>query len=413
MVDHTWPGFRFCLSPGGRQKRKAVLSGSCGDGLPYGFSDRGKDIGMARDPWNLRARLDSALLPADKERDPVSSLPDVGLGSAPVKVGRMVCGAVALILVVVKVMILAVLAPIHERPVVTGVDHHGVLFLSGVCNGFQHDSNSVIDLIDKVPVGSELSLSLKAFMGPHRLVGAGQRKVEKVGLVGGWILFPAGRLFDEGGGFRGEVVEDVTGVEVGVSGARTNILGEANGFLGSGALGHSLVVAQVNVGNHIERGGDTEPLLKALFNWAIGEGLVEDDLALCITGPLDAKMPFSNHGSLVSVILKVAGDGWAVVFDERFIAWRKQHPALQARAPAVSTGQQAIAGRSTNRGAAVSIEKGCSGTSKTIQMGSRNLGLRVENAHVAIAHVISQDDYNVRLSGCRDRKESEYEGQQG
>ena len=217
---------------------------------------------------------------------------------------------------------------------ITGVDHHGVLFLSRVCNGFQHDSNSVIDLIDKVPVGSELGLSLKAFMGPHRLVGAGQRKVEKVGLAGGWILFPAGRLFDEGGGFRGEVVEDVTWVEVGVSGARANILGEANSFLGSGALGHSLVVAQVNVGNHIERGGDTEPLLKALFNWAIGEGLVEDDLALWITGPLDAKMPFSNHGSLVSMILKIAGNRRAVVFDERLVAWRKQHPALQACAPA-------------------------------------------------------------------------------
>ena len=331
MVDHTWPGFRFSLSPGGRQKRKAVLSGSCGDGLTYGFSNRGKDIGMARDPWNLRARLDSALLPADKERDPVSSLPDVGLGSAPVKVGRMVCGAVALIRVVVKVMILSLLAPIHEGPVVAGIDHEGIVALPGVRNGLEDDTYGIVDLVDEVPVGSELGLSDEAFMGPDRLVGTGEGHVEEVGFAGGRVLFVrGGGLFDEGGRFRGEVVEDVTGVKVGVPGARANILGESDGFLGGGTLGHRLVVAQVNVGNHIERRSDTEPLLKALLNWAISEGLVEDDLALCVSGPLDAKMPFSDHGSPVSMILEIAGDGWAVVFDERLVAGWEQDPALQA-----------------------------------------------------------------------------------
>ena len=53
------------------------------------------------------------------------------------------------------------------------------------------------------------------------------------------------------------------------------------------------------------------------------------------------------------------------------------------------------------------IEEGCSGTSKTIQVGSRNLGLWIESAHVAITHVISEDDNDIGLGEREGRLKGE------
>jgi len=112
------------------------------------------------------------------------------------------------------------------------------------------------------------------------------------------------------------------------------------------------------------------------------------------------------------MIFEIAGDGWAVVFNERLVAGWEQDPALQARAPAVATGEQAIAGRGTDGRATVSVKETGSGTSEAIEVRSRNFRFRVENTHVPVAHVIGQDDYDVRLAGCCDGRKCENEGEE-
>ena len=172
------------------------------------------------------------------------------------------------------------------------------------------------------------------------------------------------------------------------------------------------MVAQVDVGNHVQGGGDSEPLVKALFDRAIGEGLVKDRLATFIAGPLDAEMPFPDHGSLVSSGLEIAGDCRPVVFNERFVAGREKHPALKARTPAVATGEQAIAGRGADGGAAMSVEETGAGTSEAIKVRSRDFRFWVENTHVPVSHVIGEDDHDIWFVGSCGGTKCENEGEE-
>ena len=362
VVDHAGPRFSGSLAPGGWQEGKTVPGAASGNRLSHRLGNGGEDIGVTGDARDLPARLDAAFFPPDEEGDPVPTLPDVGLGSAPVMVGGVIGGAVALVLLVSEVMVLPVLAPVHERPVVAGVDHEGVVALARVLDGLEDHAHRVVDLVDEVAIGSQLRLSNETLMGPDRFVGTGEGQVEEVGFAGCRVLFVrGGGLPDEGGRFRGEIIQDVAGVEVGVPGPSADILRKANGFLGGATPGHRLVIAQVDVGDHVEGGRDAEPLFEALLDRSIGEGFVEDHLSLPIAGPFDTEVPFAHHGGLVAVGLEVAGDGGAVVLDEGFVAGREKDSTLQSGAPAIAASEQAVAGGSADRGATVGIEKGGAG----------------------------------------------------
>ena len=133
--------------------------------------------------------------------------------------------------------------------------------------------------------------------------------------------------------------------QIGIFGSR-GYLREAEPGLCFGGLGDGLMIAKKNIGNHVKGCRDAEELLKAFFDRSVGEGRIEVDFALFVASPSDPQVPLAHHCGAVSVGLQEARQSDPVIGDQWAVIRRKEDAGLEVSAPAVTSGQESVAGGS-------------------------------------------------------------------
>jgi len=118
-------------------------------------------------------------------------------------------------------------------------------------------------------------------------------------------------------------------------------------------------------------------------------------------------MPLPNHRGVVTGLPEVGCHGRTVLLDQ----WGSVpvlHPALEPASPAIPTGQHGIAGGRANGGWRMSIGKGHPLLGEAVQMGGGNLGFWVEGLNVPVAHVVGQNENDVRpVIGAQETRDDE------
>ena len=112
-------------------------------------------------------------------------------------------------------------------------------------------------------------------------------------------------------------------------------------------------------------------------------------------GPFPAEVPLADQGRLVPVFAEHPRQRGTIVGDQRrFVSC--QHPLLQAGAPRVPPGQQAVAGRRADRRRAVGIGEAHALLNELVQVGGSDLVVWVVRLDISDAEVIGQNQHDVR-----------------
>lgn len=171
------------------------------------------------------------------------------------------------------------------------------------------------------------------------------------------------------------------------------------------------VIANVDVRRHVERCADAEVRVEAVMYRAVADHAGKVDARIAIpTLPVDIilqrrklhpQVPLADGARLIAALLEHRGDRRSLPLQQRR-AIAAQHAALQRAAPAVAARQQPIPRRCANGGRRMAVGKSHSFRRQLIQVGRWDFRFRIQCAHVAVTHVIRQDDHDVRLI-CRVR----------
>ncbi len=226
--------------------------------------------------------------PTDDEGDAVAGLKGVGFLASHHAVGP-----------VAAVFFHVALFP--GCAVVAGDDDEGV----GGVDGSEDFADAVVDLFYEITVELGCAAALEFFGGDPGGVGGGEGDVAE---EGPWLLY-------EVDGSLGDFRHDFFHTEAGGDGAAA-IVGSAFDFavVGDfvGGLGCCAFAIEVEVGWHVEGGGDAEKFVEAVVERAEGEVFGEVDGVCCA----EAEVPFAEAAGAVAVLLEEAGDGGAAVFYE-------------------------------------------------------------------------------------------------
>ncbi len=321
----------------------AVFGGGCGDGGVGEFGASGEEVVEAdeRVGGGPGGHVGG---PAGQEGHSVSAFKGVGLHAAP--------GPVGLVVPSFDVG----LGPM--RAVVTREEDGRVLGQGAVIEDLQDAAHEVVHLGDEVAVGAGAAASPVFGEGHPGVMGGGEWEVEEE-----WA--GRGLALEERLGFGCERGKDLVGMEIGGGGAGSP---EAFAALSlalapldtPGRWGDNAVVSEVEVGIHVEGGGDAEEEVEAQVEGAAAEGLGEIDEAGVGGGlgvvselgggagrPGESEVPLADGGGGVAVGAEDGSEGGPVGFDQ---GWgvAPEDAALEASAPGVAAGQEGITGRRTD-----------------------------------------------------------------
>ncbi len=108
--------------------------------------------------------------------------PDVRLCSAEYSIGCVVPLIITLHGFIAHVVrLLLILIAVHVRPIITGVDHQGVVRNPYFAYGIQNRTHCFIHLHDKVSIRPQTAFTYEARVRQGRLVGAVKGKYKKKG----------------------------------------------------------------------------------------------------------------------------------------------------------------------------------------------------------------------------------------
>lgn len=137
------------------------------------------------------------------------------------------------------------------------------------------------------------------------------------------------------------------------------------------------------------------------------QGLTPVPLAFGVLPKAKPEMPLPDHRGVVTGLPEVGGHGRAVLLDQGG-SIPILHAALKPAAPTIPTGQQGIARRRANGGWRMSIAKGHPLLGQPVQVRGGNLGFWVEGLNVTIAHVVGENEDDVRsVVGMQETRDDE------
>ena len=341
----------------------------------------------------------SAAGPAQDQGHPVPALVDVGLHAPPGTVGAMPEGLDV--------------GGGPVRTVVGSEDHQGVLRQTFAVQGRQQRAHDGVHLDHEVAVDAGFAASSVFGEGEPGSVRGGEGELQEEGLAGAAraeIRTPSPALrLQEGHG-------------PGLQGGQTGLVGEARrprpgppeagASLTDGAAGSHLLRRQrpgaqavraggdEGVGREVQGGRQEEGAGEAQGVGAGVEGRPEVGVRFGALGveAAEPEVPLAEEGSGVAGFLEQGGQGRPSLFDQGAPV-AVQDPGLQARAPGVAAGEDAVAGRRADRRRRVGVGEAQSLGCQAVEGRGRNPGVRVVAAGVALPQVVGQDQEDVRVLG--------------
>ena len=386
----------------GGEEADAVLGGIGGEFGAEDVGGGGHEVGEAEELVGRGAGLHAGG-PADQERDAVTAVENVGFVAAE-KVGGVVtfgeeAGEIGL----------------RRAAVVAGDDDEGIVGEALFFEFVQQLADGVVGLHDEVGVVIEAAFALPFLGGNDGGVGGGEGEIEEEGFAGPRV---SGAGFDVVDGFGGEGGQDIFDFEIGGGGtAAAFALGAAEEhgeILFDGREFGDAVVLDEGVGDHVEGGADAEVVVEADGVGAVGNGLgvvhvvdlggafdaeFGDGLAV-LFGPVHAEVPLADARGVITVLLEEGGDGEAVGFDEAGADAAKD-AALEAGAPVVTAGHDAVAGGGADGGTGVNVGKYHAAGGEAVEAGGGDSALGVEALDVAVAKIVAEDVEEVGFGGGR------------
>lgn len=137
------------------------------------------------------------------------------------------------------------------------------------------------------------------------------------------------------------------------------------------------------------------------------QGLAPVPLALGILLEAKTEMPLPDDRGVITGLLEVGCHGRTLLFDQGGSV-PVLHPALETAPPTVPARQDGIARRRANGGRGMSVGKGHTFLGQPVQMGGGNLGFWVEGLNVPVAHVVGQNENDVRpVIGAQETRDDE------
>ena len=114
--------------------------------------------------------------------------------------------------------------------------------------------------------------------------------------------------------------------------------------------------------------------------------------------PVEAEVPFAEHGGGVAVRLEKRGDGGAAGFDER---WTEalEYALFEATAPSVAARQERVAARRAKRGRGVGVGEAEAFAGEAIHVRGLPRAGGVVSGDVADAEVVGEDVDDVGRRG--------------
>jgi len=114
-------------------------------------------------------------------------------------------------------------------------------------------------------------------------------------------------------------------------------------------------------------------------------------------GVAEVEVPFPEDGSVVALGFEEGSNGGSVGGDE-VGAEPGDDAALEAGAPAVASGEEAIAGGSADGGSGVRVGKDHARSGECVEVGCFDLStFGVEDLHIAVAEIVAKEDDDVGL----------------
>ena len=171
----------------------------------------------------------------------------------------------------------------------------------------------------------------------------------------------------------------------------------------AGRRGHGAVAADVEVRRDVRRGADAEEAVEAAIDRSAAQRLVVAVLR-------ESEMPLPDHGGGVARAAKHRGEG-----DLSFVDQRPGRPLADVGPERVAPGHQPVARRVAQRPRRVGIGEAHALGRETVDMRRRDLRVRVVGAQVPVAHVIDEDDDDMRGTsrqgragqGCHQQREQQ------
>ena len=107
-------------------------------------------------------------------------------------------------------------------------------------------------------------------------------------------------------------------------------------------------------------------------------------------------MPFPHACGVIAGLTKQPGNGKTPVFDQCWII-PTGHALFETRAPAITTGKNGVAARRAHRRGRVHVGEAHSCAREPIDIGRSGAGMRVEYRRVSPAHIVRQNEHEIRL----------------
>ena len=123
---------------------------------------------------------------------------------------------------------------------------------------------------------------------------------------------------------------------------------------------------------------------------------------------VQAEVPLADDAGVVTVRLEERGDGGAIGFNQ-WSAITVEDSRFQSATPTIATGQQAITGGRTDGRRGVRVGETDALIGKPIEVWRRDPGIAIDRLHIAVAHVVGQDDNNVGWAFGREWLRSRYD----
>ena len=115
------------------------------------------------------------------------------------------------------------------------------------------------------------------------------------------------------------------------------------------------------------------------------------------------EMPLAETAGHIALLLEETRERESVPGDQRSRE-TPEHAVLQARAPVVTTGQQAVARRRADARRGMTVREAHAALGQGVEMRGQNLTLRVIGTEVAEALVVGQDDDDIGPIGGEGRQ---------
>jgi len=305
----------------GGEKGKGIFGGVGGKGEGSGVAGCGEEIGVADGDIADGAGFDAAG-PAEEEGDAVAGFVGIGFLAAPEEVGPVAA-------------VFFHVAFFPRGAVVAGDDDEGAGGLAGAVDGGEDLADGVVELFDEIAVEFGLAAAEGRAGGDPGGVWGGQGNVAEIG---------AG-FFDELDSAAGEAGEDFVHGEIG----------------GDGAAAPVGAAFEVEIGGHVEGGGDAEVFVEAM----VGGGGAQFVGVVDGFGGAEAEVPFAEAAGAVAGGAEQGSDGGPARFDEAG-GFAVEDAIFEAGAPAVAAREEAVTGGGADARGGVGIgeprKSGCRST---------------------------------------------------